>query len=106
MVIQPAFRLVFVAENLGECLPTPGTTWYLSIMNDYLTRIVRPLVMIGVFAAIVASTPLLAGAALASDETAITTRTTLTIGRVSGNPRKHAGRLMAFGEYLLGRLDE
>tara|TARA_R110002110_G_scaffold260260_1_gene475890 strand:+ start:73454 stop:74407 length:954 start_codon:yes stop_codon:yes gene_type:complete len=74
-------------------------------MNEYLTRIVPRLAVIGVFAAIVTSAPPLAGAALASDETAITTRTTLTIGRVSGNPRKHAGRLMAFGEYLLSRLD-
>lgn len=32
-------------------------------------------------------------------------RTTLTIGRVSGNPRKHAGRLTAFGEYLAHRLE-
>lgn len=31
-------------------------------------------------------------------------RTALTIGRISGNPRKHAGRLSAFGEYLVHRL--
>ncbi|MEP4380622.1 MAG: phosphate/phosphite/phosphonate ABC transporter substrate-binding protein [Alphaproteobacteria bacterium] len=42
----------------------------------------------------------------AADREEITTpeRTTLTIGRVSGNPRKHAGRLAAFGGYLAQRL--
>ncbi len=44
-------------------------------------------------------------AAWAADDKAMhAPQKTLTIGRVSGNPRKHAGRLMAFGEYLTDRL--
>lgn len=58
--------------------------------------------MLGLLLAVAIAVP---GISSASGQTAgVRTPDTLTIGRVSGNPRKHAGRLMAFGAYLTGKL--
>lgn len=74
-------------------------------MREYLTNLARTLSPIVLIALVAAPLPLIAAPASASDSVEAPAHTTLTIGRVSGNPRKHAGRLTAFGEYLLERLD-
>jgi len=67
---------------------------------------IRRLKLIGTCVLIAASAALIPEHASAGDEVSATMRTTLTIGRVSGNPRKHAGRLTAFAEYLRERLGD
>lgn len=74
-------------------------------MREYLANLARTLSPIVIIALVAAPLPLIAASASASDSVEAPAHTTLTIGRVSGNPRKHAGRLTAFGEYLLERLD-
>ena len=77
------------------------------MMLDHPAPSLRQYFLPGLCTVIVALATLMSpmsGARAADDETAHTSQKTLTIGRVSGNPRKHAGRLMAFGEYLTDQL--